>query len=84
MPREYLKKAPQIVPSMSGAATYSGGLRPHKFPKLVISRRTTRTGAEPIAKATARLEDIEAHACSAAVRPQKDAPKETFNLTIHG
>lgn len=65
---------PNHVLPTSGAARYTGGLSVHKFIKTVTWQRATRSGARPIAEATARisrLEGMEGHARTADIRLEK-------------
>jgi len=43
-----------VLPT-SGAASYTGGLSVHKYMKIVTWQRATRSGARPVAEATARI-----------------------------
>jgi sulfopropanediol 3-dehydrogenase len=74
---------PNHVLPTSGAARYTGGLSVHKYMKTVTWQRATRDAAKQLAVATARisrLEGMEGHARSAAIRLQKFFPGETFDL----
>ena len=73
-----------VLPT-SGAASYTGGLSVHKYMKIVTWQRATRSGAKPVAEATARisrLEGMEGHARTADIRLKKYFPDEHFDLTI--
>ena len=75
-----------VLPT-SGAASYTGGLSVHKYMKIVTWQRATRSGARPVAEATARisrLEGMEAHARTAEIRLRKYFPNETFRLSADG
>ena len=75
-----------VLPT-SGAASYTGGLSVHKYMKIVTWQRSTRSGARPVAEATARisrLEGMEAHARTAEIRLRKYFPNETFRLSADG
>ncbi|MCY4243321.1 MAG: histidinol dehydrogenase [Rhodobacter sp.] len=75
-----------VLPT-SGAASYTGGLSVHKYIKIVTWQRATRSGARPVAEATARisrLEGMEAHARTAEIRLRKYFPNETFRLSADG
>ena len=75
-----------VLPT-SGAASYTGGLSVHKYIKIVTWQRSTRSGARPVAEATARisrLEGMEAHARTAEIRLRKYFPNETFRLSADG
>ena len=71
-----------ILPT-KGAARYTGGLSVHKFIKVVTTQRMTREASRSVAAATARisrLEGMEAHARTAAIRLAKYFPGETFDI----
>ncbi len=71
-----------VLPT-SGAASYTGGLSVHKYMKIVTWQRATRSGAKPVAEATARisrLEGMEGHARTADIRLKKYFPDEDFDL----
>jgi len=75
-----------VLPT-SGAASYTGGLSVHKYMKIVTWQRATRSGARPVAEATARisrLEGMEAHARTAEIRLRKYFPDENFHLSADG
>ena len=75
-----------VLPT-SRAANYTGGLRVHKYMKIVTYQRATREGSKSIAEATARisrLEGMEGHARAADVRLAKFFPNEEFDLTANG
>lgn len=72
-----------VLPT-SGAASYTGGLSVHKYMKIVTWQRATRSGAKPVAEATARisrLEGMEGHARTADIRLKKYFPDEDFDLS---
>ncbi len=74
---------PNHVLPTGGAARYTGGLSVGKFLKTVTWQRMTREANRQIAPACARisrLEGMEGHARSAAVRLDKWLPHEDFNL----
>ena len=74
---------PNHVLPTSGAAKYTGGLSVHKYMKVVTWQRATRSGAKPVAEATARIsrmEGMEAHARTADIRLKKYFPDEDFQL----
>ena len=76
---------PNHVLPTSGAARYTGGLSVHKVMKTVTWQRATRDAARPFAEATARisrLEGMEGHARSAAIRLVKFFPDQIFDLNI--
>jgi len=76
---------PNHVLPTSGAARYTGGLSVHKFMKTVTWQRITRQGARPLAEATARisrLEGMEGHARSAAIRLAKFFRGDVFDLGL--
>ncbi len=76
---------PNHVLPTSGAARYTGGLSVHKFMKTVTWQRATRAAARPLAEATARisrLEGMEGHARSAAIRLAKFFPDQAFDLSV--
>ena len=72
-----------VLPT-SGSAKYTGGLRVHKYMKIVTWQRATRGGAKPVAEATARISRLggmEGHARTADVRLAKYFPDEEFDLS---
>ncbi len=72
-----------VLPT-SQSAKYTGGLSVHKYMKIVTWQQATRTGAKPVAEATARisrLEGMEGHARTADVRLRKYFPDEYFDLS---
>lgn len=74
-----------VLPT-SGAASYTGGLSVHKYMKIVTWQRATRSGAKPVAEATARisrLEGMEGHARTADIRLKKYFPDEDFDLSAN-
>ncbi|MBT6507629.1 MAG: histidinol dehydrogenase [Marinovum sp.] len=74
-----------VLPT-SGAASYTGGLSVHKYMKIVTWQRATRSGAKPVAEATARisrLEGMEGHARTADIRLKKYFPDEIFDLSAN-
>lgn len=74
-----------VLPT-SGAASYTGGLSVHKYMKIVTWQRATRSGAKPVAEATARisrLEGMEGHARTADIRLKKYFPDEVFDLSAN-
>ncbi len=74
-----------VLPT-SGAASYTGGLSVHKYMKIVTWQRATRSGAKPVAEATARisrLEGLEGHARTADIRLKKYFPDEIFDLSAN-
>lgn len=74
-----------VLPT-SGAASYTGGLSVHKYMKIVTWQRATRSGAKPVAEATARisrLEGMEGHARTADIRLKKYFPDENFDLSAN-
>ena len=74
-----------VLPT-SGAASYTGGLSVHKYMKIVAWQRATRSGAKPVAEATARisrLEGMEGHARTADIRLKKYFPDEDFDLSAN-
>ena len=74
-----------VLPT-SGAASYTGGLSVHKYMKIVTWQRATRSGATPVAEATARisrLEGMEGHARTADIRLKKYFPDEDFDLSAN-
>ena len=78
---------PNHVLPTSGAARYTGGLSVHKYMKTVTWQRSTRDGARPVAEATARLsrlEGMEGHARTAAIRLEKYFPEDRFDLSATG
>ena len=55
--------------------------------KTVTWQRSTRDGARPVAEATARLsrlEGMEGHARTAAIRLEKYFPEDRFDLSATG
>ncbi|WP_313685971.1 histidinol dehydrogenase [Pantoea sp.] len=74
---------PNHVLPTKGAARYSGGLSVHKFLKTLTWQQMAREAVPQIAETTARisrLEGMEAHARTAAVRLEKYFPSDTFQL----
>ncbi|MGB0607063.1 MAG: histidinol dehydrogenase [Paracoccaceae bacterium] len=74
-----------VLPT-SGAASYTGGLSVHKYMKIVTWQRAPRSGAKPVAEATARisrLEGMEGHARTADIRLKKYFPDEDFDLSAN-
>ncbi len=74
---------PNHVLPTNGAARYTGGLSVGKFLKTVTWQRMTREANRQIAPVCARisrLEGMEGHARTAAVRLEKWLPHEDFDL----
>ena len=58
----------------------------HKYMKIVTWQRATRSGAKPVAEATAwisRLEGMEGHARTSDIRFKKYLPDEDFDLSAN-
>ena len=71
-----------ILPT-KGAGKYTGGLSVHKFIKVVTTQRMTRDAAREVAAASARisrLEGMEGHALTPAVRLARYFPAQKFDL----